>query len=48
MLAGSKYLPDAWKHEIQCKSYFDKTIVPLLPAQLYIFKIEEFRKMLRD
>lgn len=43
MLAGSKYLPDAWKHEIQSGSYFDKTIAPLLPV---LFQIEGFWKPL--
>lgn len=31
MLAGSKYLPDAWKHEIQHGSYFAANSV-------YVFK----------
>lgn len=42
MLAGSKYLPDAWKDEIQCGSYFGKTIAPLLPVQCMYSKQKDF------
>lgn len=43
MLGGSKYLPDAWKQEIQHGSCFDKTVAPLLPAQCMYSKLKGFR-----
>lgn len=42
MLAGSKYLPDSWKDDIQLGNYFDKTIAPLLPAQCMYSKQKDF------